>query len=96
MTSEQSFQVLEDDLNFLSSRVTDTALLKAFELAKQEGRIESRSTTKLFTLFISSAQWDELQDTLLNLFCAEGIDHSGEPNAMGYYLESLIDLFAYD
>ena len=94
MSSEQSFHVLEDDLNFLSSRVTDTALLKAFELAKQEGRIESRSTTKIFALSLSSVQRDELEDSLLNLFCAEGIDHSSEPNTMGYYLEGLIDSFA--
>ncbi len=94
MSSEHPFPFLEDDLNFLSSHITDTALLKTFELAKQKGRIESRSTTKLCALSLSSAQRDELEDTLLNLFCAEGIDYSEEPNEMGYYLESLIDSFA--
>ncbi len=94
MTSEQSFHVSEDDLNFLSSHIIDTALLEAFEVAKQKGRIESRSTTKLFALSLSSAEQDELEDSLVSLFSNEGVDASGEPNAMGYYVEGLIDSFA--
>lgn len=78
------------DLKFLRENLKDETLIE---------KVNSRSknygaTNRQATFNFSETEIDKITDCLLELFCDKGLAQSDEPNAFGYYIESLIDTFS--
>ena len=92
----RSFSINRTDLDFLLARLRESSLLARLENAKDAGPIPSRSTTERFPLTLTEEELSLLNDVLLDLFCSIGLEPDSEPNAVGRYIEGLIDFFGID
>lgn len=77
------------DLTILQENIKDISLKEKLSLL-----IKNYSDTIRQALFsFNESEIDKIDELLTDLLCQKGLDESDEPNAFGYYIESLIDKF---
>lgn len=82
-------------LDFLRSKITDPAITHAFDVGAQEGFVhaQERYPTARILVRLDEPEREFLLDQLSTLVCEIGLRPDSEPNAIGRYIEELIDSF---
>lgn len=80
--NRRDLQILAENLADKSLKERFLQMVKTFPQTPQE---------KVLTF--DEKEIDTIIDCLQNLLCAGGLANNDEPNAFGYYIESLIDKF---
>lgn len=79
------------DLQIISENLEDVLLKE--KLSKP---IENFGQLRNLTVKFDEQEIDKITDCLSDLFCEHGLLRDDEPNAFGYYIETLIDKFSIE
>ena len=80
------------DLKILRENLNDNSLKEKLSLLIKHYGEPTRQAVFSF----NESEIDEITDCLTDLLCEKGLDETDEPNAFGYYIESLIDKFSVE
>jgi len=86
------------ELQFLLEWLPQGELTEVIENSINKGEHLAKETypTGKYFLEISNEQVDVIQEELSMLLTAKGLGNDGEPNAIGFLIENLIDRFSDD
>jgi len=87
-----SIKLSLEDLRFLRENLSSNSLNEKISFL-----IESHAQKNQQAAFdFNEPEIEEIEDCLSDLLCLKGLNKNDEPNAFGYYIESLIDKFSVE
>ncbi|WP_283132357.1 hypothetical protein [Enterovibrio norvegicus] len=89
------FKINSIDISFIVDALTDSELAAKFKGAEKYV-VDEKYQTDRHIVDLRADEIDTVLDALSDRLMDSGLGEGGEPNSLGYKLESLIDQFSTD
>jgi hypothetical protein len=90
------YKINDSDIGVIIAAIKDSELATKIERIKKDGQFveKDKYPTGRYVIEVSDVESEKIIDSLSEQLMNVGVDESGEPNALGKQIESLIDTFS--